>query len=407
MINKTNRLIATTHIVTRKRQTIIAALGVTVGLSIYLFMNSLTKGFDNFNNKETFKSQAHIKIYKDDEVTQALSKRDGALLSNPQIVNNSKKIVNPVRLLDVIKQQPYITSAIMQVDFPAFYNKGVAQVKGTSNGVNMVEYNNMFGTEKFMKAGSIGALSSNLNGIIIGSGIANKLSVNVGDNISVSSSYGVSKNMKIVGIFELGNANIDNARSYVNVSTAQQFVKEGPSFVSTIYANTPDFNKTTEYTAQLQEFTDYKVEDWKVSNADILAMNNTRNIMFGSISLAIMFVAAFGIYNILSSTITQKINDIAILKAVGFRGNDVIQIFVFEALIMGLIGSVGGLLLGAGLIAILQNVYIGGPVGYFPIVFVPKLFAQSFLLGVIFTVAAGYFPAKKAANVDPVSIFRK
>jgi lipoprotein-releasing system permease protein len=129
--------------------------------------------------------------------------------------------------------------------------------------------------------------------------------------------------------------------------------------------------------------------------------------MMGSISYAILIVAAFGIYNILSSTISQKINDIAILKATGFTSGDVVKIFVSEALIMGLIGTIMGLCFGATLILIMSKVYMGGPVGYFPIYIEARLFTQSFILGLLLTLFAGYFPAKKAANVDPVDIFRK
>ena len=126
-----------------------------------------------------------------------------------------------------------------------------------------------------------------------------------------------------------------------------------------------------------------------------------------SISVSILIMAAFIIYNILSSTISQKIDDIAILKATGFSGGDVIRIFVVEAIIMGIIGTLMGLVLGSLLIWMMSGIYMGGPVGYFPISFEPKLYIQSFVLGVIMTTCAGYIPARRAAHIDPVEIFRK
>jgi lipoprotein-releasing system permease protein len=412
MIKNTNLEIAITHVVTRRKQTVVAALGVLIGVGIYLFMNSLSSGFTKFSRDEIFKNSAQIKIYKDDEVSQALKSpnqtaKSETFIVNPQIVASSKQIVNPIALLNAVKKESYVRNAIVQVDFNAFYNKGAAEIKGTGNGVNMIEYSAMFNTVKYMVAGSIHNLQSNLNGVIIGSGIAKKLSLGLDDNITMSSSYGVQKNLKIVGIFETGNSMIDNSKSYVNISTAQQFVKQGSSYVSNIYINTFDANHSAEYAKQLQQITAYKVEDWTVSNADLLAGDVTRSSMMRAIAMSILLVASFGIYNILSATISQKINDIAILKATGFTGNDVVKIFVTEAMIMGLIGTVVGLIFGGILIGIMQNVYMGGPVGYFPIHFEWQLFLQSFILGQIITFCAGYFPAKKAANVDPVSIFRK
>ena len=120
-----------------------------------------------------------------------------------------------------------------------------------------------------------------------------------------------------------------------------------------------------------------------------------------------MLVAGFGIYNILNMTISQKINDIAILKAMGFQGYDVIRIFVLQGAIIGMIGIVLGLLLSAALIYFLSTVYLGKDIGYFPIGFELASVVKGSLFGLIITLLASYMPARKAANVDPVSIFRK
>jgi lipoprotein-releasing system permease protein len=411
MKRSVNIEIALTHIFTRKKQTLVAALGVTLGVGVYLFMNSLSSGFSKFSRDEIFKNSAHIKIYKDDEFSRPLTADNTGnsivAIVNPQITTLSKKLINPEELLQKVKMQPFVTNAIAQVNFDAFYNRGKAQVRGNGNGVNIMEYAAMFKTAKYMVAGSLNALQGNLNGIIIGSGIAEKLNLGIGDNITVTSSYNVVKVMKIVGIFTSGSSLTDNAKSYVNISTAQQFIKEGPSYVSNIFANIPNADKSEDYAKQLQQITSYKVEDWKTTNADVLAGDKTRSTLMGAISVSILIVAAFGIYNILSSTIAQKINDIAILKATGFSGKDVIKIFLLEAVIMGLIGTVIGLLVGSVLISMMSKIYMGGPVGYFPIRFESALFIRSFVLGLFITICAGYFPARKAAKVDPVEIFRK
>jgi lipoprotein-releasing system permease protein len=411
MKRSVNIEIAVTHIFTRKRQTLVAAVGVTLGVGVYLFMNSLSSGFSSFSRDEMFKNSAHIKIYKEDELSQPLvsSTDPGHVVAivNPQITTLSKKIINPRELLTRIRRESYVVNAIAQVSFDAFYNRGKAQVKGSGNGVDIFEYDAIFKTGKYMVAGSLSGLQGNLNGIIIGSGIAEKFNLGINDNITVTSSYNVVKVMRIVGIFTSGNRLTDNAKSYVNIRTAQQFVKEGPSYVSDVFVNIPDADKSEEYAALMQQLTPYKVEGWKTTNADALASDKTRGTLMGAISLSILVVAAFGIYNILSSTISQKINDIAILKATGFAGKDVIRIFLMEAIVMGLIGTLMGLVVGAILIKIMSGIYLGGPVGYFPIRFELALFSKSAGLGLFITICSGYFPARRAARVDPVEIFRK
>jgi lipoprotein-releasing system permease protein len=402
--------IAVTHIITRKKQTLVAALGVTLGVAIYLFMNSLDSGFSKFSTDEIFKNSPQIKIYKDDEISKSIIKDEEDninVIINPQITTLSKKIINPEELLQRIQKEPYVTTVLAQVSFDAFYNRGKAQLRGSGVGANMIDYNMMFNTEKYMVSGSTKDLQGNINGIIIGSGIAEKLNLGLSENITVTSSYGVTKVLKIVGIFTTGNSSNDLQKSYVNISTAQQFIKEDPSFISTIFVNTTDRDYPEKFVPKLKQLTDYKVEDWKTSSADVLSSNKTRESMMGSISLCILVIAGFGIYNILSSTIMQKINDIAILKATGFKGSDVIRIFVYEAVAMGFIGTLIGLGIGAVLIGIMSKMYMGPPVGYFPITFQFPLFFKSFVLGIVITFCAGFFPARKAAKIDPVEIFRK
>ena len=69
--------------------------------------------------------------------------------------------------------------------------------------------------------------------------------------------------MRVVGIFTTGSRLLDQSRSYVNTSTAQQFLKENRNFVTTIYANTIDPDVSERYVDQLKTFIDYEVEDWK------------------------------------------------------------------------------------------------------------------------------------------------
>lgn len=401
--------IAITHIVTRQRQTLLTCLGITIGVSIYFFMNSLSSGFTSFSRDNIFQSNAHIKIFKEDQMSQPLVETpDGiTLISNPQITTASKKLNNPRELLREVKAEPYITNALSLVEFSATYRRGNSQLQGSSLGVKMLDYADMFDTEDLMVGGSIADLEDNLNGIIIGVGISEKLNLSIGENITVSSTNGVYKVLRIVGIFSSGSASLDDSRSYVNISTAQQFLQEGPSYVTTLYANTIDPNNSFEYVAPLQRIVPYTVEDWTITNQDLLSTDATRNLMMSAITYAILIMAGFSIYNILSTTISQKIDDIAILKATGFNGSDVIRIFIYQALIMGVLGTLMGILVGIGLVQIMGSIYVGGPVGYFPISVELDLLLESMALGILVTLGAGYFPSLNAARVDPVEIFRK
>lgn len=408
---KVNYDIAITHILARRKQSIIAAMGVTIGIALYIFSNSIVSGFGSYSRKEMFKTLPHIRVYKEEDLSQPLfSENDNnrlVIISNPQIIPARKSIVNPGKIIKEFKKLPFVLNAAPQVNVDLFYNNGKSQIKGVANGVNIAEADAMFDIQSTMIAGNMPDLASDLNGIVIGKGIAEKMNLNLGDNLTVTSSWGVIKVMKVKGIFSVGNRATDDSKSYINIKSAQQLVKESSDFVTDIYASITNPDSSVQYAENLQQLTGYKVEDWQTANADQLASNNILSAMNPIIAFSIMMVAMFGIYNILNMTITQKMNDIAILKANGFKGSDIIRIFLTEAFIMGFTGTILGLALGALLVEILSRVYVGPPIGYFPVYFDMGIFMTGASFGLISSLCAGYFPARKAARIDPVSIFRK
>jgi lipoprotein-releasing system permease protein len=288
-----------------------------------------------------------------------------------------------------------------------FYNSGKSHIDGRTSGVNIVEADSLFDIQSTMLEGNIHDLQTTLNGILIGSGIAEKLNLKIDDNISVVSPAGMSKLMKVTGIFSTGTNDFDNSMSYINLAAAQQLMKEPPSFVTDIYVNITDFNEAPKIASRIEQVTGYKAEDWQSANEQRVSGKIMRSVIFYFISFAIIMVAAFGIYNILNMTVSQKLNDIAILKANGFASNDIVKIFVGESLIMGIAGILSALLMGVGLSYLFAHIYIGGDMGYFPIQFEQAIGIQGVVIGLIVTFIAGYMPARKASKIDPVEIFRK
>ena len=406
-----NTEIALTHILTRKRQTLVAALGVTIGIAIYICLNTLVIGTNRYSDNAIFKTTPHIRIYKEDEVSKPLItdsvKKNATVIINPKISNISKNLINPVKLLDEIKSQPEVTSAAQMVSANLFYNNGKSQLNGSGWGINIVEANTMFDIQSTMVDGDLRTLLNTPNGIIVGVGIADKLSLKRNDNLSVISSIGVIKLMKVVGFFKTSNLVTDKGKSYMNLAAAQQLLGQGPSYVTDIYVKIKEPDQAPKYAAELSKLTGYTSEDWQTANELFVAGKKIRAIMFAVISWAILLVAGFGIYNIVNMTISQKMNDIAILKANGFSGMDVIKIFVTEAMIMGIIGTIGGFLLSALIVNLLSRIYIGADIGYFPIQFELSVSLTGVWVGMLVTFGAGFIPARKAAKIDPVAIFRK
>lgn len=404
-----NTDIARTYLFSGKKMTAVAVLGVLLGMSIYIFMNSLLVGFDKASDENIFKNTPHIRLYNDDVISKNLVSDTAAeyLISNPKVVPKVNTIINPNGIAEMVQQQKEVTVVTAQVNTSVFYNNGKTQVSGLSIGIKPDEADMMYSITSSMVEGKFETLKSDPNGIVIGIGIAEKMNLALGDNINLTSQKGVTKNLRVAGIFRSFNSTADDTKSYVNLYTAQQLLKESNVYVTDISVNVKDPYQAAAVAEKLSQLTGYKSEDWKESNESLMALSKMRFIMINFVSTAIMLIAGFGIYNILNMTVSQKINDIAILKAIGFKGKDVIRIFVTQALSIGLIGVVGGMLMALLMITLLKKVYIGGDIGYFPVDYELQKFIQGVVMGLVITFFAGYIPARKAAKVDPVSIFRK
>jgi lipoprotein-releasing system permease protein len=404
-----NAQIAKTYIVTNKKLTGVAVAGVVLGMSIYIFMNSMLMGFDKSSSKSIFKSSPHIRVYKDDEISKPLVNSNGKqmLLSNPKIVPSKNTIINPAQVIASIQSMKDVQIVTAQVNANIFYNSGKSQITGICSGINPDEADRMYSISSTIVEGNLEALKGNPNGILIGSGVSEKMSLRVNDYVNITSSKGVNKAFKIVGIFKTSNSVIDKSKSYVNILAAQQLLKEGNVYVTDINVNISNPDDAEKIATLIAARTNYKAEGWKQANETLMAAQRMRKIIITFVSTTILLVAGFGIYNILNMTITQKINDIAILKAMGFKGKDVIRIFVTQAVTVGVMGVIGGMIMATVIITLLQHVYVGGDIGYFPITYEITKYIQGVVVGMIITFFAGYIPAKKAANIDPVEIFRK
>ena len=404
-----NSTIAKTYIFSNKKLTAVAVLGVLLGMSVYIFMNSLLVGFDKSSNTSIFRNTSHIRVYKDDEISKPLinHSESRSIIVNPKVVPINNTIINPNLVMETILKQKKVTVVTPQVNTSVFYNNGKSQISGISVGIKPDEANLMYDIKSFMVDGNFDLLKSNPNGIIIGSGVAEKMNLAINDNLNLTSSKSINRKFKVVGIFKTNNSITDKTKSYINLSASQQLLKQGNNYITDINVNVIDPEIAEKVAEKLTQITGYKAEGWKQANETLMATNKMRKMIITFVSFTILLVAGFGIYNILNMTVSQKINDIAILKAMGFKGKDVIRIFVTQAISIGIMGVIGGVIMATILITILKRVYLGGDIGYFPIDYEPQKFVQGVVIGLIITFFAGYIPAKKAANVDPVDILRK
>ena len=407
-----NNRISQIHLTSNIKQTIVAMLGVTFGISMYVFMTGFMTGVNNAQNDLAFSSLAHIRVYNDrpadnTNIVKKVYPNSLVILHNAKIIKYTDGIKNSKTILDALKSQKDITAITTQLNINVFFTNAGNKVNGSVSGVDVVNENKVFNTSKYITEGNWNELKERSDGIFVPVDMAKNLSLKVNDNLNILTSDGISKNYKVIGLFKTDVASIDKSKAYININAARQLIGANQSYVTDIQINIKDYNKTDNIINNITSIIPYKAESWQIANQQLVAGSSLRDIIAIAVSLVILLVAGFGIYNIMNMTINQKIREIAILKAMGFSGPDVTQIFLTESIVIGIIGGFIGLGFGY-LIANLVNKIPFETAGLhtLPMAFTLKDYVLAFIFGLVTTFIAGYIPARKASKIDPVTIIR-
>jgi lipoprotein-releasing system permease protein len=418
MSMRVNMGIARTHLLSKKRQTLVAMMGVTFGIGMYLLMISFMSGFNEYLEDTLLSSTPDIHIYNDIKSNYSRSILDEIsdtskvinIIHHPKPKDITPNIHNPKQIMADIKSFDNVLAVSPQLASQVFYNNGPTQLNGSLNGVNILEDAKLTGLYDKMKTGKIEDLLRVDNGILLGHGLATKLNASVGDLVTLASPQGTSMSFRVVGTFQFGLGTLDNVRSYVSLKSAQQLLGKDNQYITDIDIKMKDYTNAKSLAASFAGKYGYKADDWEVANASAMISINIRNVMTVVISLTLLIVAGFGIYNIMNMTIQNKLKDIAILKAQGFAPNDIMQIFLFQSLTIGLFGALLGLVLGylmsTGVwnLPFPKNEFIS--ITHYPVTFHVRHYVFGIVFGMVTTLVAGLMPSLKAGRIDPVAILR-
>jgi lipoprotein-releasing system permease protein len=407
--------IAQTHLLSKKKQTVIAMLGVTFGIAMFSVMISFMRGVNQFLEDSALESSPHLRIYK--EVTSnrpsLIDKVYGGDFNvvyhqKPQVEQMSLK--NPWQMADYIEKLPNVVGTSPQISSQVFYNTGSTPISGNIAGIDVLRENKIYNIVKRTKSGRFMDLLSNPNGVVMGIGLANKLNLKVGDNINVTTPTGNVVLLKVVGIFGFGIGTIDNSKSYANINKVQEILGRDKNYITDLHVKMTDPMLALDIKSNLKNQFGYKIEDWSEANAFIMAGEQIRNTMTFVVCLTLLVVAGFGIYNIMNMNVINKMKDIAILKATGFGSKDIVAIFLIQAVIIGFLGAILGIAIGLGICYLLSiTPFPAGDmidIKTFPVLFDARYYTLGVVFGIVTTLIAGYSPSKKASKIDPVAILR-
>ena len=382
---------------------VISIAGITIGVAALIVVLSVFNGFGSLVLDYLMNLDPHIRI------TAISDEGEKNILQLDDIIKNQNQIKS---------YSPFIEGKVLA------YSKGITQVVNLK-GIDVGSIDDVYLLDKNLVDGNDSSFTKSGRGVFVGLQLADKLLVMSKDSLVLISpsnieqaitqlSLPTSKKVFVDGIFSSKNNEYDEGYIFCSLKDAQ-FLFGYKNNYQGIDIKLDDITHSEHVKQILQskiDLNNYKIETWYDFHQELYSVMQVERWTAYIILSLIIAVATFNILGSLSMSVIEKRRDIGILRSMGVNENSILKIFMFEGLLIGLIGTLIGALLGylVCYVQIHYNIYPLDPSQY-KIDSLPmevRLTDFFFISGasMFLSFLASLFPAKRAAKVNPISAIK-
>jgi len=392
--------------------TVISIAGVAVGVMALIVVLAVMSGFEKTLKEKILGTQAHLVLLK--------ASQEG-MDHYEEVAKKAEEVKG------VVSAAPFIFNQVML--------SSESNVSGVVlKGIDPDRVGKVTELAHNLKAGRLQDLRTvqegDLPGIILGVELAKHLSVSINDTIQVISPLGTitpmgmmpkMKRFRVKGIFQSGMYEYDNTMAYVSLEGAQRFFSMG-AHVTGIEIKTDDIYHVKGIGKEIRQRMGFPfwTKDWMEMNRNLFAALRLEKIAMFIILVLIVLVAAFNIISTLIMVVMEKHKDIAILKSMGAPSKGILKIFIIEGLVIGVVGTVLGGILGLGAAFNLEKItgFVENLFGFkilaSDVYYIDKLPSQVnpidvgmiVMTAILISLLATLYPSWRASKLDPAEALR-
>ncbi len=379
--------IAWRFLMSAKRQTLVIILGISVGVSVQVFIGSLITGLQEDLVDTTIGSSSHVTVYPDQD---NLSFDDYDQVIQTIMTSESKEELTVIS--------------------PALDLGGILDVDGTKKEVFLRGFD--FETsEKIYKIEDKliqGTMPDAIDEVVLGEGLAKDLGVTVGDTLTIEI-IGSTRTLTVSGIVDYGVAVLNDTWGVTKIETMHAIVGTN-THATSIEMQINDVFAAETIASELEVlFSDdsYVTTNWMSLNQELLSGLEGQSISSLMIQVFVIISVVLGIASVLAITVMQKSRQIGILKAMGITNRDASNVFLLEGFILGIGGAIGGIVLGLGL-SYSFTTFALGPDGnpVVPLSIDPGFILLSAMIALVASTLAALIPAIKSKKMTVIEVIR-
>ena len=389
-----------------KKRTIITASALAFGLAIYVFFDSWILGMELDSERnlvwyEVGSAKIVDKQYWDEKENTPLK----------YTINNPGNILNELDAMNInaTERTVFYGEIVLQKD--PYPEDGSMIVKIA--GINPETDDNVFRFKETITSGRY--LKDGENGVLIGAWLADKIGAKVGYPLTIvtrtKTGFRQTIDVEIMGIVDCPNPYVNKGAIFIPIDVADMYLEMSGSVteISLGYSELADVDKISagiEKEAGLDSL-GLKILTWKEIAKDYVALSKMKSAGSSIILVLVFIIAAVGVSNTMLMAIYERVREIGMMRALGMRDNEIKRAFKLEAAGIGLIGSVIGLIAGAGLCiwivytgvdftSMVRDMDIGYRIsGVFRGAWNPQAFIIAFFFGIILSVGVSILPVRK------------
>lgn len=396
-----------------KRSMTLSALGVVFGVAFFICGQAQTQGFERYFIETILGSRGAIIL--SDRIQQTYAgnkdKKDKAsftAIRNQLTAKYEDGVDEPPRLMEEILSQPNVRACSPILESGVNIKSAFGEESATLLGINLDYHLDASDFAKQLSEGTVEDFRESPDALAVGAMLAERLELRQGQYVTVVAGK-QKKRFRITNIFETGISSIDERRIYCHLRTARSLLVE-PHKVSYLLIQLHDPSRAQADAKAFQDSYRYKTRAWQDREKGNLQIFATLRISAGIGVSCIIFLAGFSIFNILTMSVLEKTKEIAILRSMGYSRNDISAIFILQGMCLAAVGSVLGWVVGAAMTYGISNIPIRirgiFSADHFVVDWSVDHYLLAALLATLSVFFASYFPASRAARVEPVNILR-
>ena len=403
--------LALRHLLTGGGQTLLTVGAVAAGVIVIIFLTALIFGMRKRLTETLTENIPHVTVKVRDLEPVPLSELQelGSAMSSSRIEKQAPQLKNIddwQHVVDLIRKLPNVRIALPAVQNQGFASRGGNPIGVSITGADPVQQDEVSPVTPNLISGRYVGLAS--DEVVIDYELAKDLAVSVGDRIRVTSSTGNAEPLTIAGIYSGGRG---RGGAFVTLRTGQSLFGVGNS-VNVILVKVFDLFKSDEVADRIESLVPYQARSWSrefPSFVSSLTMQEASAYLISGFSL---IASSFAIASVLIVSVLQKSKQIGILKSIGATRRQILRVFTLEGLAIAIAGSITGAAFGTAIVYLislpLQPTARPGhtPDQLFPVAILPVYIFGAVIAAILSTVIAAWFPARRAAKMNPVDVMR-